>query len=537
MSHSSRYELYLRMMQGEEGVNLQQQQTPEPVFESARSGRAKCRSCQTNIENATTRLGQYYMYDGNPSPCWYHINCIRVVPSAPSQKCTFCHLNTDTRIFYMHDASGKIGAKYFCFGCFGSHSRRVLKPDERISLENKITMSGISSALNAIYLGKLHGMPAGMGSSSSSSASSSSSSSNKVDDDEDDDDVEIISHTKGADAVAGSAFLGHDLAQADEIFKKAEAAGNIISLSSDEDEEDENKADDEEDDEVMEIKHVPSKTKKPVVKKIKKKTKASPPTSSLSSTSSSSTSSSSTSSAYSFSSSSLPSPSRTSSSSSSSSTSYSNPIIQITVHKATNSSSFGVGAELISLPEGTSSQLQIQNYSRLIITEVTSDTSISTAQASGLKYADVVISINGIRPRDLEHFGAIASGKPLIKLLVQRLKPNRSVFSRTKLKKTNTVTKLKQMLKKFDPNCNTTGKKDFLVDQVWIKQMQCEIAKDHLISVLIRNKDRNGTALNDLRSQCGDDAWSSVYRNALNLGTADNTFLTCAGGRYKLNLG
>ena len=60
-------------------------------------------------------------------------------------------------------------------------------------------------------------------------------------DDDDDDEIEVVGETKGATAVAGSTFLGHDLEESKREFEEAEKAGNVVNLIlSDEDDEDNN---------------------------------------------------------------------------------------------------------------------------------------------------------------------------------------------------------------------------------------------------------------------------------------------------------
>ena len=149
---------------------------PKPVFEKARSGRAKCRCCSEQIQNSSCRLGSpvWYARRQTFTNYWFHIGCIRLVAS--THDCCFCS-SPSTHRFYMPDITHcgtNENNSYFCFHCFGKKTRTSTSSVERGMIENKINLSTVLQPLfKQNYLARLR---AGWGVTSASSASRWSSS-------------------------------------------------------------------------------------------------------------------------------------------------------------------------------------------------------------------------------------------------------------------------------------------------------------------------------------------------------------------------
>ena len=165
----------------------------------------------------------------------------------------------------------------------------------------------------------------------------------------------------------------------------------------------------------------------------------------------------------------------------------------------------------------------------------------SPAIASGLKIHDVIVSINGVKPRDVDHFAKLSKKCSLtLKLKIQRFRKNRLVHIQTRqqIKKLNTIVKLKYELKKdFGISKDQLSKKkDALVETLWVQRLIREVAKDHLLSIFVTSQDRHGLNGHELSQRCGGLAvWQSHFKNALDSGTLDGTFIQSSGGRYKLS--
>jgi hypothetical protein len=61
---------------------------PEPTWkvEIAKSGRAKCRTCEKTIDEGLFRIGEPYFYDDHLSYRWHHPRCIAPMLYTPLEK-------------------------------------------------------------------------------------------------------------------------------------------------------------------------------------------------------------------------------------------------------------------------------------------------------------------------------------------------------------------------------------------------------------------------------------------------------------------
>ncbi len=159
------------------------------------------------------------------------------------------------------------------------------------------------------------------------------------------------------------------------------------------------------------------------------------------------------------------------------------------------------------------------------------------ATQSALQVHDVIIKVNEGRPRDLEHFVKLSqrSQEDMV-LYVMRRSSNRAVPSKRSLQ-SRRVVDLKKLMKPLGVSTKdfTGKKKAAMVTLCWSKQMSLEIAKDHLIDVVVNDKNRSGTTIDTFKSTCGGtNCWKLLYVHALHSCIEDGTLKKSKQGRYKL---
>jgi hypothetical protein len=493
------YAQYLAMIQDIQNRNERRRRTPLPHFERAVSGRATCRTCSLLIAKDTCRLGSpvWYARRQTYTNYWFHLGCIRVVRVASrNPTCAFCSSSNDGYQFFMPDETGCGASKansYFCFNCLGKKTKSFLDSDDRVALENKI-IGSVPEGVQQQYLEKMRAGWRGVNvssSSSSSSLSSHSSSSSVSASAINYDDVEVVTHKKGAEAVAGSTFLGYDLEESQRKFQAAAAAGNIICLDSDDDDNDDvAKPNTMVDDEVLLY----------VVKPQEKNV------SSASSTSSSS-----------------------SSASSSSSFSSYKPYKFISI-KVKKKKEERYGMSIVSLdPEillkredSTSNMTRISDTINIVIESLNNPAALSTLQIH-----DTIVKVNQQVPRDMEHFiSLIRQNEECADLEIKRRASNRIVRSKPYIRGMHTVVQLKKLLvndhSRSIKNCKA---KDDYVNLYWNTLLRLEMIKDNLISVIMQDSNATGTTRDVLISRC-DFAYIKNVDAAIQSGVNDGTFIT-----------
>ena len=201
------------------------------VIEYAKSGRSKCKGCGQKILNREVRYGQLitHPYRNVEYYAYYHIGCVEVLgtDAAIEEDIGFCRVcegdfSTPSVIIKCDDFMEHVHLKC-CSEIYQQQAPFCATVDvtdfdnyDELSQEDKDKLS------------KAFGSDSNVNNSSE-------------EDDDDDDEIEVVGETKGATAVAGSTFLGHDLEESKREFEEAEKAGNVVNLIlSDEDDEDNN---------------------------------------------------------------------------------------------------------------------------------------------------------------------------------------------------------------------------------------------------------------------------------------------------------
>lgn len=195
---------------------------PPWTFESAKSGRSKCKACSLQITQGEARVGHRERHSrrGFDFYVWFHIGCSDVGYCETPDKCEFCFKKmkeSELTLTVESSFSDMVATVHLQCAALKARDGTVVVDPSEFGLYDELSHSDQQTAISLFDAENIDG---------------------GGDSDDAEQTVEVVEGgTAGAAAVAGSTFLGYDLQQAEDQFRSAEANGLVVDLGSSSDEE------------------------------------------------------------------------------------------------------------------------------------------------------------------------------------------------------------------------------------------------------------------------------------------------------------